>query len=145
MALSIQRRLPRVGRHATDRDAFPLAQIAAHQVVHPPPRLGVEGGDVVDQAMGSAGTVAVTSRSPPMPGGDLRDGSIEHLKMIDYRVRTGTAGSQGERQRLAGVVTPGHQRVVASPWQTCTSSRSHAWVGRCGSTPAPPRRSRVAE
>jgi hypothetical protein len=54
----------------------------------------------------------VISQVPAVPGRDLADGLIEDFDVIGRGVGPGAALTQPQRQRLAGVVTPGHQGMV---------------------------------
>ena len=86
-----------MGGYACEGGAFAATEVPADGVLHAMPGPAVEGGDVVDQTVGGAGTVEGDQRVSPVGGRDLHDGRVEHLDVIGRGVGTGAAGAQQKR------------------------------------------------
>jgi hypothetical protein len=92
--------------------AFPPTQFPAKGVVHPVPRCGAQGGDVLDHAVGGASTIHGDQQVSVVPSRDLPDRLVSYLEVICRGGGSGAALAGRQRQRLAGVVAPGAQRVM---------------------------------
>ena len=73
LALGVEDGAPGGCGYAEDGLAFPGGQLPADGVVHRAPRRGVEPGDVLDQAGGSAGTLHRDQQVAAVGGRDLGD------------------------------------------------------------------------
>jgi hypothetical protein len=58
----------------------------------------VEGADVIDQAVGSAGTIHGDQQIAAIPSRDLPDRLLQHLEVIGGGVGAGAAFAQQQRQ-----------------------------------------------
>ena len=56
-AVTVEHVVPGILGHSADGGAFASSKIPADGVMHPPSRRGIQGRDVVDQAMRGTGTV----------------------------------------------------------------------------------------
>jgi hypothetical protein len=89
--------VPAVLGCAAEGGAFSCAQLPSGGVLHCSPGRGVEVGDVVDEAVGGAGTVQGDQQVAVIPGRDLDDGLLEHLDVVTDGVGPGAALAQLER------------------------------------------------
>lgn len=98
LAVGIQDGIPGRGGHVRDGGAFAGTELPTDGVVHPAPGFAVEGGEVVDEAVGGAGAVDGDQQIPPVLGGDLGNGLVQDLDVISCRVGASAASAQFERQ-----------------------------------------------
>jgi hypothetical protein len=103
---------PGVRVYPPDGGAFPGVRLPTDGIGHPVSGSAGEGGDVLHQAVGGAGTISSDQQVAAIKGRDLPDGLLQHLDVIGGGVESRAAGAQEQRQRFTGVVTPDHQRMV---------------------------------
>jgi hypothetical protein len=83
---------------------------------------------VVDEAVGGAGTVHGDQQVAAVEDRYLSDGLLEDLDVVGRGVGAGAACAQLQRQRFAGVVAPGHQRMVAPGACGCPHQRLKLFI-----------------
>lgn len=74
--------------------------------------VGVEAGQVLDHLMGVTSPVNSDQQVFAIRSGELGQGFVEHVDVVDPGARAGVAGSVHDRQRVADVGAPGGQRVM---------------------------------